>query len=84
MVMMGIIENLSILTQIVMTFKFGTYRFAIPILLAYLAYIGGNVLYTMYFKKQFSGQDQVMLDGKPVYVQIEVPIKGPDGNPLLN
>lgn len=57
LVMMGAIENLSFLTQIVMTFRFGTWRFIIPIILAYALYIAGNPTFAYLFQKRIGDQD---------------------------
>jgi hypothetical protein len=59
LVMMGVVENLSLLTQIVMTFKFGTWRFLGPILVAWLAYLAGNPVFAVYFKKKIGDVDAV-------------------------
>jgi len=49
LVMMGIIENLSMFTQIVMTFKFGTWRYTIPIVAAYAIYVIANIVFAVLF-----------------------------------
>ena len=49
LVMMGVVENLSLLTQIIMTYKFGTWRFLAPILIAWILYLIGNPVFALVF-----------------------------------
>lgn len=55
--MMGFVENLSLLTQIIMTFRFGTWRYGIPIILAWLFYIIANPVFSFFFKKKIAEVD---------------------------
>ena len=57
LLMMGVVENLSLLTQIVMTFRFGTWRYGIVIILAWLFYIAANPTFAYFFKKKIGDVD---------------------------
>jgi hypothetical protein len=57
LVMMGFVENLSLLTQITMTFRFGTWRYGIPIILAWALYVIANPVFSYFFKKKIAEVD---------------------------
>ena len=57
LVMMSFVENLSLLTQIVMTFRFGTWRYGIPIILAWALYVLANPVFSFFFKKKIAEVD---------------------------
>jgi hypothetical protein len=57
LVMMGIIENLSMATQIVMTFKFGTWRYIFPLIAAYGLYMLANPVFSVVFRFKIAMKD---------------------------
>jgi hypothetical protein len=57
LIMMGFIENFSLLTQIVMTFKFGTFKYAISIIIAYILYLLGNSSFSIIYRLKIAKVD---------------------------
>jgi len=61
LVMMGVVENLSLLTQIIMTYKFGTWRFLGPVLIAWIFYLIGNPVFAFVFNWKIGDVDPVYI-----------------------
>lgn len=55
---MGLVEFGSLLTQIIMTFKFGTWKFGVAIILAWVFYLVANPVFAYFFKKRIANVDK--------------------------
>ena len=56
-IMLGLLEHLSLLSQVVLTFIFGTYKLAIVILLIWLGYVGTLVVFNVIWHKNIVRDD---------------------------
>ena len=57
LLMMGIVENCSLFTQIILTFKQGTWQFGIVIIFAWIFLIFANPAFAYLFKKRVADVD---------------------------
>ena len=57
-VMMGVVEHIALITQIVLTFAFGTWKWAVPIILFWVAYVLCNILFQIRWYQEVVGKDK--------------------------
>ena len=58
-VMMGIVEHVALVTQIILTFKFGTWRYAIFIILFWALYVIVNIAFVIKFRNEVVKKDKM-------------------------
>ena len=57
-VMMGIVEHIALVTQIILTLYFGTWFLMIPAFLIWLTYVGCNIFFQIKFNKEIVEKDK--------------------------
>jgi len=67
--MMGALEFFCTLTQIFLTFMFGTYKYAIVIILIFVFYLALNITYFVMFQKRIKKSDQKFKEHRDVKSQ---------------
>jgi hypothetical protein len=50
-IMLGFIEHLAIIVQLILSFIYGTYAFAIPMILIWLTYIATLIAFNIFWRK---------------------------------
>ena len=57
-VMMGIIEHVALVTQIILTYYWATWRFMVFIIIFWIMYVVCNILFQIKFKKEIIDKDK--------------------------
>jgi len=56
-IMMGLIEHIALIVQIILSFIYGTYALAIPIIVIWLNYLGTLVAFNIYWRRDIINAD---------------------------
>lgn len=56
---MGLLLQIALITQIILTFKFGTWRYNTVIIIAWLLYVAGQPLFQYFFTKRIIKEDKL-------------------------